>query len=122
MTASLCRICGHKLPKTDARKWYCKRCRDKRVELGITTTPKRVSGSIVNAAVNAGILPRLKGSKIQCVDCGELARDYDHRDYMKPLDVEPVCRVCNIKRGSALNNDPIYLIEKLGIHDFLASQ
>lgn len=34
-----------------------------------------------------------------CVDCGAQARDWDHRDYSKPLDVEPVCRGCNVRRG-----------------------
>lgn len=38
----------------------------------------------------------------RCADCGEQARDYDHRDYRKPLTVEPVCRSCNIRRGHAL--------------------
>lgn len=33
-----------------------------------------------------------------CVDCGKPAYCWDHRDYMKPLDVEPVCRSCNAKR------------------------
>src|SRR5688572_10477609 len=36
-----------------------------------------------------------------CVDCGEPAKVYDHRDYSKPLDVQPVCHSCNNLRGSA---------------------
>jgi len=36
-----------------------------------------------------------------CTDCGAQARDYDHRDYARPLDIEPVCRRCNQKRGPA---------------------
>lgn len=43
----------------------------------------------------------LPASAAPCVDCGEPATDYDHRDYSKPLDVEPVCRSCNMKRGPA---------------------
>jgi hypothetical protein len=39
-----------------------------------------------------------------CVDCGKQARDYDHRDYLKPLDVAPVCRGCNQRRGPALDS------------------
>lgn len=27
-----------------------------------------------------------------CVDCGKPAQCYGHRDYSKPLDVEPVCK------------------------------
>ena len=34
-----------------------------------------------------------------CTDCGGPAREYDHRDYAKPLEVEPVCHRCNIRRG-----------------------
>lgn len=41
-------------------------------------------------------------SRFACVDCGDKALDYDHRDYSKPLDVEPVCRACNLRRGPAL--------------------
>jgi hypothetical protein len=39
---------------------------------------------------------------MQCVDCGAQARDYDHRDYNKPLEVDPVCRRCNLRRGPAI--------------------
>ena len=41
-----------------------------------------------------------------CVDCGDRADRYDHRDYRNPLDVVPVCRSCNHKRGRALPNHP----------------
>lgn len=36
-----------------------------------------------------------------CVDCSAPATDYDHRDYSRPLDVEAVCRGCNLRRKSA---------------------
>lgn len=52
-------------------------------------------------AVLSGLLPRLDGS-IKCADCGGAANEYDHRDYTRPLDVEPVCGSCNSKRGVAL--------------------
>ena len=51
------------------------------------------SHRITKLAVLAGILPTLDGS-IQCSDCEQPATEYDHRDYMKPLDVAPVCRSC----------------------------
>lgn len=38
----------------------------------------------------------------RCVDCGNGATEYEHRDYNKPLAVEPVCRTCNHRRGSAI--------------------
>jgi len=37
-----------------------------------------------------------------CADCGKVAQHYDHRDYNRPLDVEPVCHSCNLKRGPAI--------------------
>jgi len=53
---------------------------------------------IVSVAVRLGILQKLDGSST-CVDCGKQATCYDHRDYSKPIDVEPVCHPCNVKRG-----------------------
>lgn len=58
------------------------------------------AGRIVNLAVKLGYLPRI--SSCVCVDCGAPARAYDHRDYNKPLDVEPVCSRCNHRRGPAI--------------------
>ena len=36
------------------------------------------------------------------MDCGAPARHYDHRDYNKPLEIEPVCVRCNLLRGHAI--------------------
>lgn len=57
----------------------------------------------VSIAKRAGKLPLLDGS-IKCVDCGGIARHYEHRDYTRPLEVEPVCPSCNYKRGPARNS------------------
>lgn len=54
----------------------------------------------VSAAVRAGQLPRIT-EETKCVDCGNRATDYEHRDYYRPLDVEPVCKKCNRRRGAA---------------------
>jgi hypothetical protein len=54
----------------------------------------------VSTAVRYGILPRLDGT-IACVDCGKAAQEYDHRDYARPLEVAPVCKSCNRRRGTA---------------------
>jgi hypothetical protein len=59
----------------------------------------------VRMAVKKGELPDLKAQEIPCVDCGARATSYDHRDYSKPLEVEPVCNKCNSKRGPALPNE-----------------
>lgn len=56
---------------------------------------------MVAQAKARGELPYLDGS-IACVDCKRWpATVYEHRDYSKPLDVEPVCHNCNMKRGPA---------------------
>jgi hypothetical protein len=52
----------------------------------------------VFSAIQSGDLPRLDGS-ISCEDCGQPAVEYDHRNYKRPLDVHPVCRKCNKRRG-----------------------
>lgn len=56
--------------------------------------------SMVAAAKRQGLLPLLDGT-IACTDCGDPAQEYDHRDYGRPLDVQPVCRSCNKRRGTA---------------------
>lgn len=56
----------------------------------------------LRAAVRAGKLPRLGDGKTKCTDCRSPASQYDHRDYSRPLDVQPVCRNCNIKRGKGI--------------------
>jgi hypothetical protein len=56
----------------------------------------------VHQAIQKGVLLPLDGA-VLCVDCGESATEYDHRDYAKPLEVDPVCGRCNRKRGPALN-------------------
>lgn len=53
----------------------------------------------VKDAVQDGRLPH--PSSLICVDCGAAAEQYDHRDLTRPLDVVPVCRGCNNRRGPA---------------------
>lgn len=54
----------------------------------------------IRMAVQRGRLPPARTKS--CVDCGSQALDWDHRDYSRPLDVQPVCRSCNQRRGPAL--------------------
>lgn len=56
----------------------------------------------VTRAVKQGALANLREAHVPCADCGNRACRYDHRDYLKPLNVEPVCRACNAKRGPAI--------------------
>lgn len=61
----------------------------------------RWAATHVQTAIKRGELPRLDGS-IACADCGALAIGYEHRDYRRPLEVEPICKRCNARRGPAL--------------------
>lgn len=58
----------------------------------------------VSYAVKAGKLPSLSRNVIGCTDCYGRAECYDHHDYTKLLDVEPVCRRCNVARGKTINS------------------
>lgn len=67
---------------------------------------QRAAIKAVKYAVRRGLLPRLGKygvETISCVDCSAVARCYDHRDYRKPLEVDPVCRSCNARRGPAID-------------------
>lgn len=56
----------------------------------------------VTIAIYNGDLPKLDGS-VMCSDCDRPAQEYDHRDYLRPLDVDPVCMSCNAARGPGAN-------------------
>ena len=60
---------------------------------------KKSANGKVAAAIKRGDLPPIK--YLKCVDCGKDAFCYDHRDYRKPLKVDPVCKSCDGKRGAA---------------------
>lgn len=59
----------------------------------------------VALAKQLGVLPILDGT-IACADCGGVATEYEHRDYARPYDVDPICRSCNLRRGSAAVPQP----------------
>lgn len=63
---------------------------------------RRVAQNAVKAAVKRGALPDLRKVPVKCADCGERATCWDHRDYRAPLDVSPVCKGCNNRRGPGL--------------------
>ena len=67
--------------------------------------------SIVHAAIREGKLKEID-EKTKCTDCDYPAEDYDHRDYFKPLDVVPVCKSCNRKRGPAKNRNNLEEADK----------
>jgi len=93
-----CRGCGGDITDLNIVRVYCIPCANLR---GNTpATRQRAAHQKVFAAIQAGKLAKLDGS-IECVDCGAVAVNYDHRDYNNPLDVVPVCRSCNHGRGRA---------------------
>jgi hypothetical protein len=59
----------------------------------------------VSRAIRIGYLRKLDGT-VRCVDCGAPAVGYDHRDYYRPLWVDPVCARCNALRGPAHSLPP----------------
>ena len=59
---------------------------------------RRGDGSYqVTKAIRTGLLKPVH--ECVCVDCGSPAECYDHRDYNKPLAVDPVCKRCDSLRG-----------------------
>lgn len=90
-----CDGCGAALPLIRHYKTYlCDSCKE--------VLPCKTGESahkLVAMAIRLGFLRTI--SECVCVDCGARATDYDHRDYSKPLDVDPVCRPCNFRRGPA---------------------
>ena len=66
---------------------------------------RKAAAEAVAKAVKRGELPPAKTQK--CVDCGKQASEYDHRDYTKYLDVQPVCRGCNCRRGAGRPYDGV---------------
>lgn len=89
-TETACVICGG-WARTRRSK-FCLEC--------LTgSCPSSVS-SAVATAIRRGDLKPIR--ECVCVDCGAPARHYDHRDYNKPVDVEPVCKSCNARRPPAI--------------------
>lgn len=90
-----CIRCGKHAEK-HGRTGICQRCYLARDD------EARAAIALVHKAIRRGEMDRADAHS--CVDCGKQARDYDHRDYLKPLDVVPVCRGCNVRRGTALDS------------------
>lgn len=94
----VCRECGAVEVRSGCNaKFLCTACKP---PLDPYTQAKRAAHAAVATARRAGKLP--DPYELDCVDCGEPAIEYEHRDYSKPLDVVPICRRCNLLRGRAL--------------------
>lgn len=62
---------------------------------------QRRASSLVAEAIKKGVIKPID-KEVKCIDCGNQAIGYDHRDYTKPLEIEPVCKRCNRIRPRAL--------------------
>lgn len=91
-----CAGCDASIPAAGkAPNFYCVSCKDKSMSLRY-----RLYREVKEAIKRGDLLPI---SQTKCVDCGGKANGYEHRDWLKPLDVVPICRSCNWKRGPAKN-------------------
>lgn len=90
-----CMRCGTG-PHKASINGICQPCSYKRADESRAATRRVV------ALIRAGAIKKAK--EHACVDCGKPALDYDHSDYLKPTEVEPVCRGCNQRRGPALDS------------------
>lgn len=70
-------------------------------------------------AIRNGQLP--KPWTRNCVDCGEPAEAYDHRNYALPMDVVAVCHRCNLRRGPA-ELDTEVVVQHLRVSDYMPYQ
>lgn len=104
--ARLPRVCPYCLVPRGADEPFYKRYHGK-CSFAVSEISKRATVK-VKKAIKSGLIQPISPETL-CVDCGKPARDYDHRHYRKPLDVEPVCRTCNQKRGPALDLHSFYL-------------
>lgn len=101
-----CSACGRlELAAGGGRSFVCLSCKEagnysNSVSAGWALLGRTDAGVAVAKAVKAGILPAVTACR--CSDCGKPATEYEHRDYNKPLDVVPVCKSCNFRRGMAI--------------------
>jgi len=96
-----CADCGCEFQELNARR--CDPCRHANY-----VYRRYASGqmSAISAVAKARRIGQLSPpTDFACADCGKPATEYDHRDYNKPLDVAPVCRGCNRRRGYAISKN-----------------
>lgn len=99
-----CEQCGGDISKRHRAARFCFPCIAVRARNAarnyIPNNDNQKARAITNCAVRVGFLPDPRD--FLCVDCNRPAECYDHRDYNKPLEVEPVCRPCNSSRGAGI--------------------
>jgi hypothetical protein len=68
---------------------------------------------LITKGIRDGVLDDLRYGTTSCYyssdGCTNKAEVYEHRDYAKPLEVDPACRSCNGRLGRATISDPVYI-------------
>lgn len=82
----------------------CDACRSLRDLWVDVLSGRSAACAAVARARQHGLLPNAAG--LPCSDCDRIAECYDHRDYGRPLHVDPVCKSCNSIRGHAKPINP----------------
>lgn len=106
----LCEQCGTDISHRCVPARFCFPCAEQRakesrvVNRYAPNNDNQKARAITRYAVRVGFLP--PPTSFKCTDCGRPAECYDHRDYTKPLEVEPVCIRCNTSRGKGI---PLHL-------------
>lgn len=98
---SCCPICNTEFRYFAKKFEFCFECKPKVNNLRLSLTGQSKAIAAVTKAKKKGVLTALPDGVTSCSDCGKPATCYDHRDYNKPLEVDPVCSSCNRKRGPA---------------------
>lgn len=105
MVRLTCRICGDiELVRGGGGSFRCSKCRASGAHLPRSSRSdwlgKDTAQRQVSISIRDGLLPSPR--TLRCADCRGGAVEYEHRDYNRPLDVEPICRSCNLRRGPAV--------------------
>jgi hypothetical protein len=106
---------------TETREALSRKSHPRRTPLDHKTYKKAMmrAAQIVCRAVKAGRLTNLRDSNVLCTDCKlRRATNYEHRDYSKPLEVEPICISCNLMRGPAILSKPVPVRRFLGRNSY----
>ncbi len=100
MARFTCKVCGNvELVIGGTKNFFCVSCKP----AGHYTLTAQYQAHLAVAKARKDGTLASPSSKI-CADCGSQASQYDHRDYSKPLDVVPVCKRCNSRRGPAIGS------------------
>jgi hypothetical protein len=103
-TTRICTHCGRAYEGKGRAKYCSLNCRVAAYRAMVKQEPNRNQArNAVGLAIANGYLPSPKD--LPCHDCGNAATEYDHYAGYEPahyLEVQPVCRRCNIRRAQVV--------------------